>query len=191
MNRDNGSSRMSLQPVLVEDADTLREIIFGLRVESWKSVGVLIDGTYPPDVCRDEHDEHALHWVVRDGERLAGAARMCIHDDVASLPDDGFFLGMEAAAAPPIASLNRLVVHPAYQRRGLSRELDRIRIQKAREMSCRSVWCVAPPIRWEPLRQQGFEEVAPVDLSRPPRWIEVMRQAGVPEIPRRIMALTL
>lgn len=182
---------MTLRPTLVDDADLLREIIFGLRVESWKSVGVLVDGAFPADVCHDEHDEHALHWAIRDGDRLVGAARMCVHDRVESLPDAGFFLGMEAAAVPPIASLNRLVVHPDYQRRGLSHALDQIRIQQARDMACGSVWCVAPPIRWEPLRRQGFETLAPVNLSRPPEWIEVMRESGVPEIPRNVMVLPL
>jgi GNAT superfamily N-acetyltransferase len=182
---------VTLQPELVDDADLMREVVFGLRVESWKSVGVLIEGSYPPDVCQDDHDEHALHWVVRDGGRLVGAARMCMHDAVASLPDAGFFLGMEAATGPPIAALNRLVVHPEYQRRGISHALDQIRIRTAAELGCRSVWCVAPPIRWGPLQRQGFQEEGPVDLSDPPPWIEVMRRAGVPEIPRKVMVLAL
>jgi GNAT superfamily N-acetyltransferase len=182
---------VTVQPELVNDADLLREVVFGLRVESWKSVGVLVEGSYPPDVCLDAHDGHALHWVVRAGGQLVGAARMCVHDTLESLPDAGFFRGMEAATGPPIAALNRLVVHPEFQRRGISLALDRIRVRKAAELGCRSVWCVAPPIRWGPLQRQGFEAVGPVDLSDPPAWIEVMRQAGVPEIPRRIMVLAL
>jgi GNAT superfamily N-acetyltransferase len=185
---------MTLQPARVDDARVIREIVFGLRVESWKSVGVLVDGAYPADVCQDEHDEHALHWAVTDAERVVGAARMCIHNRVEELPDAGFFLGLEDAALPPIAALNRLVVHPRYQRRGLSHALDQIRIREARERGCRSVWCVAPPIRWAPLQRQGFEVLAPVDLSRPPGWMEVIRGGrgpDAPEIPRRVMVLAL
>ncbi len=185
---------MTPQLIQPEETDLLREVVFGLRIESWKSVGVLRDGSFPADVCEDEHDEHAMHWVVRDGGRLIAAARMCVHDDVRSLPDAGFFIGVGIDPPAPIASLNRLVVHPEYQRHGLSHTLDQIRIRQAREIGCRSIWCVAPPIRWAPLQRQGFTIVAPVNLASPPRWIEAIqasRAPDAPEIPRKVMALSL
>ncbi len=185
---------MTLEPVEVQDPEVIREIVFGLRVEAWRSVGVLLDGTFPADVCEDDHEDHSLHWVIRGGDRIVAAARMCVHDSIAALPDAEFFVGLELDAAPPLAALNRLVVDPEYQHRGFSYALDQIRIRKAAELGCRSVWGVAPPIRWGPLQRQGFQVVAPVNPTSSPRWLRIIQAARAPELPeirRKIMMLPL
>jgi hypothetical protein len=91
----------------VHDDATKREIIFGLRVESWKSVGVLTGNNFPADICLDEHDEHAMHWAIDEGGQLIAAARMCIHTEIHQLPDAGFFEKLTISAAPPFAAVNR------------------------------------------------------------------------------------
>jgi GNAT superfamily N-acetyltransferase len=174
----------------VHDDETKREIIYGLRVESWKSVGVLTGSNFPADICLDEHDAHAMHWAIEEGGQLIAAARMCIHTEIHQLPDAGFFEELTINAAPPFAAVNRLVVHPDYQRRGLARKLDEIRIRKARALGCGSVLVIAPPIRWRPLEQLGFEFVGAVNLSSPPDWLKRIA-ATTPQIERRVMMLRL
>lgn len=177
-------------PFEVRDRTLVDHIVLDLRVEAWRSVGVLREGEFPPDICCDKHDEHATHWAVAEEERVIAAARMCIHDTLAALPDAGFFLNLPREIEPPVAAINRLVVKADHQRRGLARRLDEVRIERALEMNCRSVIVVAPPIRWRPLEQLGFESLGTVNLSAPPDWLRRIA-ATTPQIERRVMLLQL
>ena len=108
-----------------------------LRVKAWKARQPAF-----PDMAAwiDGFDHIARHWVIlADGSPVA-AARMTVHAVLSSVPNAEIFAGsFPEGLSGPIASINRLVVDPAFSGTGLSRVLDEIRISAARKMSCANI----------------------------------------------------
>ena len=74
----------------------------------------------------DDHDEHACHWGVFDGNLLVAAARLCLHDEICEAPGGELFVNKGLRS--PVASMNRLVVSRSHGGRGLASRLDEVRI---------------------------------------------------------------
>jgi polyketide synthase PksL len=91
------------------------------------------------DCWQDDFELSARHWVIFDNGRPIAAARLSIHQRLRDVPDASIYEGVFSEPPPgPIASFNRLVVHPAYRGAGLSGEFDRVRLSAAIESGCRS-----------------------------------------------------
>jgi GNAT superfamily N-acetyltransferase len=131
--RSSGSVRELVAASEVEAAQRLRYTV-------WRSEGVMIHHSERESIA-DHHDDHATHWGVFDGDQLVGAARLCLHDELDEAPDAELFVNADIPA--PVASMNRLVVLKSYRGRGIGGLLDHVRIQKARELSARTV-IIAP-----------------------------------------------
>jgi GNAT superfamily N-acetyltransferase len=110
------------------------EKIGRLRVRAWETFGGKVEGL----VCwLDPFDEVARHWVVLSGEEPVAAARLSVHHTMAEVPDSEVFTPIFREPPPsPIASLNRLVVSPAYRGKGMSTWLDEVRLEAAEAMGC-------------------------------------------------------
>ena len=105
----------------------------------------------------DEFDDTAMHWGIFDDENLVASARLSVHRNINELPDRFLFSDIWDKELPaPIASLNRLSVATAYRGLGLSGQLDRIRIQKARRIGCRCICGTAHGKRQQKLQEDGF-----------------------------------
>ncbi|MCP9493354.1 MAG: GNAT family N-acetyltransferase [Pyrinomonadaceae bacterium MAG19_C2-C3] len=144
-----------LEPIEISDAATL-ERIFRLRVEAWQTVGIAPE-LFPNGSWQDEYEDEARHWAVFDGERLLAAARLTFHSHLAEVPNAGVFLDLNFDAAPPLASISRLVVHPAARGLGLSCKFDRVRLQTARDAGCRTILAfTSSDTRLRSLVRQGF-----------------------------------
>jgi len=126
-----------------------------LRYTVWQSEGAVI---HQPEkgVIADEHDEHATHWGVFDKDLLIGAARLCLHSELRDAPDGEMFASRGLPS--PIASMNRLVVLRSYRGHGIGRQLDEIRIQKAKEWNARTIIVTPANIvaRRQALERNGF-----------------------------------
>lgn len=107
-----------------------------LRYQVWKSEGVILYDEESRTIA-DPHDKHAMHWGAFDGDRLVGAARLCIHDCRSDLPDAHLLSGLKLL--DPIASMNRLVVLRSHRGLGIGTSLDRLRIEAARQAGARSI----------------------------------------------------
>lgn len=107
-----------------------------LRYEVWKAEGATLYDETSGKIA-DPHDEHAMHWGVFSGDRLVGAARLCVHDRRDDLPD--FQLLSDLNLPEPVASMNRLVVLRDHRGIGIGRSLDRHRIEAARQAGARSI----------------------------------------------------
>ncbi|VTR98538.1 GNAT family N-acetyltransferase [Tuwongella immobilis] len=129
---------MSEQPELVEVTDlSLLPAIGRLRVRAWQT-----ELSQPPTMesWLDDWDATARHWAFLLAGQPVAAARMTIHDSLETLPDAPVYAGIFPEPPPgPIASLNRLVVDPAFRRGGMGTALDRIRIAAAEAAGCRSI----------------------------------------------------
>lgn len=171
---------MSLQELrLVEFASTdsvMLEKVGRLRVAAWAT-----ELSSEPQVGSwlDDFDDVARHWAFLDGAEPIASARMTVHATLSDVPDPEDFLGLFAEPpSSPIASINRLVVHPKYRRYGLGSSLDNLRLRVAEEMGCRCVVVSTPSgdRRVAQLVSQGFrllgstgaENTPPLLRSMPP-----------------------
>jgi GNAT superfamily N-acetyltransferase len=104
--------------------------VFRLRVAAWRTQSkIRAEVTH----WVDDIDNRADHWAItRDGVAV-GAVRLSLHNAISDLPSAEIFEGvLPSNVPPPIASYNRMVVHPAHRRRGLARVLDLICLEAAR-----------------------------------------------------------
>ena len=68
----------------------------------------------------DGHDDHSLHFLMLKEEVVIAAARLCIHELLYDVPDPHLYVRGNSLFPAPFGCMNRLVVHPAYRRIGLS-----------------------------------------------------------------------
>jgi len=147
----------SMQPEQTSEESTLRQV-YRLRVLAFKA-----DGLIPPSLSssaeswRDEHDEHAIHWVVQREGVVVAAARICIHQALDQVPDAQLFIDTGISAEPPIACFNRLVIAPSERGKGVSGKLDSVRIDEAVRLGCKfAVAWTHNPKRIKPVQDLGF-----------------------------------
>jgi GNAT superfamily N-acetyltransferase len=160
---ERSSSGSALELIAVSEIEAAQR----LRYTVWRSEGVIIHHS-EKEAIADYHDKHAIHWGFFDGNQLVGAARLCLHDELAEAPDAEMFLSVDIPS--PVASMNRLVVLQGYRGQGIGRLLDQVRIRKAREMGARTV--IATPVkaiaREQSLAELGFQALSGV--TGRPNW---------------------
>jgi GNAT superfamily N-acetyltransferase len=160
----NGPELKIEQPIIVAERDTLLRIQ-DLRRRAWSANGEIPDFIARQDILNDEHDVHGMHWTILQGDRPIAAARLCVHENVALSPDPEAYEGYEGQILGPVASMTRLVVDPDFRRRNLSKAMDNIRLDKAKELQCRSVVSVGEiefRMRW--LERLGFVRLGPTRI---------------------------
>lgn len=139
-----------IDPVLLEQIGRLRVVAWATVIEKATDLGSWVDA----------FDPKARHWVVYQGAELVAAARMTIHPSLDEVPDAESYSGMfQEPLPPPIASLNRLVVHPSARRMGLSKALDVARLEAAERLGCHSaiLSTASGPNRVRQVQGWGFE----------------------------------
>ncbi len=102
--------------------------IFRLRGFAWRS---RLPAFAAPAVWQDTEDSTCLHWAILHGGEVVAAARLCVAQSLEQVPDAEVYSGVFPALDGPVGSINRLVVHPAHAKRGLSEWLDRERMAHA------------------------------------------------------------
>lgn len=130
-------------------------LTFRLRYEIWSREAELRADLHSQGLITDEHDLHARHWAVFDGDKVLAAARMCVHDQQTDSPD---FVAFSQVRLPtPVATINRLVVHPSARKLGLAYKLDHCRIEAAKQDGAKCVIGTAVQERIAPLQRLGFQ----------------------------------
>jgi GNAT superfamily N-acetyltransferase len=127
---------LELREIAVTERE-LMERIGELRVRAWATeLHEAIEGAS----WLDDFDSTSRHWAVLQGGQPVGAARLSIHSCLQDLPYAEDFVDMFTAPPPaPIASLNRLVVDPAFRGNGLGYKLDLVRLEAAEASGCRCI----------------------------------------------------
>jgi hypothetical protein len=116
-----------------------RAALLALREQAWQTNDRTLTEKIFTDGYEDAFDQTAYHWGVFDGERLVAASRLSVHKDIREIPNSDLLPTNAPELAGPIGSLNRLVVHLAYRKRGLSDVLDHCRMERAMSLGCRTV----------------------------------------------------
>ena len=149
-----------IEPIETNDAEIL-ERIYKFRVQ-WLLEGIK-PNPFPSGFWKDEHDDHAKHFVLMDGENLLAVARLCIHEKLSDVPGAEVFAGLDFEAEPPFASITRLAVHPEARGKGLSRKLDFVRFLAAKTLGCKTIvaFTHAGENRIKSLERKGFVAISP------------------------------
>jgi GNAT superfamily N-acetyltransferase len=139
---ENASELDFEQPVIVNDSNILLQIQ-ELRQRAWSANGEVPEFITRQNILKDDQDVRGLHWAVFFQGRPIAAARLNVSIDIAGSPDPEALDGYEQLIDTPVASMTRLVVHPAFRRRGLPAMLRKVRLEVAMQRGCKSIVAVA------------------------------------------------
>lgn len=163
-----------------------------LRAKVWSESGTLVrypyryedilDGTSSSDVWLDDNEANFIHITIRPIAEMAAristtvsleetpiiaSSRVGVYESADKVDSIRWLLkDKNTRIDGPIATIERLVVHPALKRkvvRGfiiggeLGKTLDIYAINYARVVGCRWVFCDVPPYRIKTLESMGFK----------------------------------
>ena len=150
-----------IRPIVeVVNSVEVQRKIYHHRARIWIEEGISPD-LFEEGMHFDKYDLTSVHFAAFVDDNLAGSARLSIHSDVDDLPDRFIYDEVELELALPLVCMNRLIVEPAFRRRGLSGLLDSARMNYAREHGCRSGLAYVERIeREQALIDLGFRVIA-------------------------------
>jgi len=136
--------------------------VLGLRRVAYQ--GVVPEPDALAAVQGDELEASAWHYLVSRDGALVASGRMTIHEEVGALPDPGFLLPFAAPVPVPVASLNRLVVHPTVRGNGISSWIDDVRVIDAATHGARAIAAsvLSDSAREASLIRRGFRVVGTI-----------------------------
>jgi predicted GNAT family N-acyltransferase len=132
---NNFNKFQTLRSELLADKPRFNEI-YNLRLNVWEHSGKseIVNRKLYPNGWNDNLDDEAFHWVViNDQNKIIASARLNIFNSFEEFP---YFLSVKKLLVPdimPFAFFSRLVVHPQYRQRGLSKKLFASRTQFCEE----------------------------------------------------------
>ncbi|MBI9066877.1 MAG: GNAT family N-acetyltransferase [Salinivirgaceae bacterium] len=137
-----------------------RDEIGRLRYMAWKDVEGINKDFFAKGYWIDELDKSSDCWIIKYEDKIVASGRLSIHFTLESIPwYDKIPKKAMAELKLPIASINRLVVHPDFRKNGLSKPLDEIRIMTAKENKELKTIIAEPVVsRFEVLEEQGFKD---------------------------------
>jgi predicted GNAT family N-acyltransferase len=161
-------SRNKLVTTVLNSQYRLQEI-FNLRLDVWEKSGKIefINRKFLPTGWYDELDETAIHWAILNHQnQIVASARLNIFY---SLHESPYFASINHLPLPteaPFAFFSRLVVHPQYRQRGLSRQLyeARARFCKERKIAWSHVFINNPYIV-SMFEAKGFKNIGEAEVS--------------------------
>lgn len=152
------------------------------RIQGWKNEEGVNPDFFSKEAWIDDLDQRANHWIVTHDRQIVAAARLSLHESLYDVPYAKLLKPehRKLFTHQRVASINRLVVDPAYRGLGLASILDRIRIERAVAQQADTVIAFPQYTRLNPLQRQGF--------------VLLDQLENIPEMPERpffAMALTL
>jgi GNAT superfamily N-acetyltransferase len=160
-------------PVAHTDSSAITSI-GELRNSVWRGEGPF---QCEPGCWTDEYDSlpSCYHWAILDGSvseayQIVASARLTYHAGVDDHRDIKIFKDYgERSGKPllfPVADLGRLVVAAPFRCRGYAQQLNRVRIQAAKDLGCASVVVTASEKNAKLLRHMGFVQLVRDDNSQ-------------------------
>lgn len=143
--------------------------IFDLRLHVWENSGNIefVNRKLFAKGWSDELDETAIHWVILNHQnQIVGSARLNIFYSLQESPYCASIKHLPFPAEVPFAFFSRLVVHPQYRQRGLSRQLYEARARFCRERKI--AWShvfINSPFVINTFEAEGFKNIGQAEVS--------------------------
>lgn len=135
------------------------EEIGRLRYLAWKDVEGINREFFSKGYWIDEWDKTSLIWIIKFNKIIIASARLSIHHDIESIPwNDCIPSEARKLLITPLASMNRLIVHPNFRKRGLSQALDMARINTAKEKKLKAIIAEPTNSRVAAIEKYGFKD---------------------------------
>ena len=149
----------SFTPTLLTDKTRLQEI-YDLRVLSWENSEQkeYVNKHYFPNGWFDKLDDDAYHFIIEDNCKIIASSRICIVNDINEIEEN--FSQFSLPNQRPLAFFSRLVVHPNYRGKNISKLMDEIRLNFIKTNNIYfSIAYSNVPQRIESLSNYGFMEL--------------------------------
>lgn len=161
-------SRNKLVTTVLNSQYRLQEI-FNLRLDVWEKSGNVefVNRKFFPNGWHDQLDETAIHWAVLNHQnQIVASARLNIFYSLQESPYCASIKHLPLPTEVPFAFFSRLVVHPQYRQRGLSRQLyeARARFCRQRKIAWLQVFINNPYII-SMFEAKGFKNVGEAEVS--------------------------
>ena len=152
------STKFHIRPL----TDKLRlQEIYNLRVVAWEhsTQKQFVNGHYFPDGWKDHLDEKAIHWIIEEGNKIVASSRICILNDTAEIEEN--FSKFELPLQRPFAFFSRLVVHPKFRNKGITKLMDNARLKFIQDQNINFALAYIEKKggRKDSLLSMGFEEL--------------------------------
>lgn len=135
------------------------EEIGRLRYLAWKDVEGINKDFFSKGYWIDEYDKTSFIWGIKFNEIIIASARLSIHHTIESIPwCNSIPSGVLELLKTPLGSMNRLIVHPDFRKRGLSKPLDMIRINTAKEKKLKAIIAETVNSRSSAIEKYGFRD---------------------------------
>jgi predicted GNAT family N-acyltransferase len=113
---------------IIEVTDTLSiHHIRNFRAQVWTEEGLFSRSDIYRKVL-DEHDEDARHWIVQVEDEMIAAARLSLCSSILEAPDSELLMPFESFIPTPFGFLSRVVVRSDFRRKGIAKQMIRLRI---------------------------------------------------------------
>ncbi len=150
-----------------------------LRFQEWSAKGMDMSSSLVKGTWIEIDDYHSYLWGIYHRGKLVASARLSIHHCIDTLPESSLYLNFVDTITCPIASFNRLVVHPSHRGLKLSTFLIEERVQLAYQLGARSIVFDCPESRVNAMRKHGFHPLGRPQQGakcRSIRWIVMYRK---------------
>lgn len=151
-------------PITLCEPWRLQEI-YELRTFAWEnSPGAAdINSKRFPNGYSDILDSRSIHFKASTHEgKIVAAARLTLCESIRELPYQSMFKWSldKIPSTSPFLFYSRLVIHPAYRKRGLRQQFDEIRLRKQMDMDVSFGLVTINRKRQVQLAQYGFKFLA-------------------------------
>ena len=144
----------------------LFEKIKALRKLVWQNSTSSKSTKEDENLWHDAFDPNGYFTLIHLKNELVASARMTLHSELQNFPGGPFYQPHVAELPPPIASFNRMVVHPEYRGLGLSNAIYRRLLTTAKESGANSIGldCATKHVAYH--EKHGFKKLGKPDPSR-------------------------
>jgi predicted GNAT family N-acyltransferase len=149
------------------------EEIGRFRIRAWRNENGINPTFFSQEVWIDSIDTNAHHWIITKDDTIVAAARLSFHGCIEEVPYADFLHDEHRPLfqKSPIASINRLVVDPAFRGRGFAKILDNERINLAANAGSKIMIAFPQLSRLMHLQKLGFNLISQLE--------------NIPEMPER------
>jgi len=136
-------------------------------------------------IISDSLDEKPFtrHWGVFFQEKLVAASRVSILHSELDFEFE-YLLNDVNKDNKTYAFYSRLVVHPDFQNKGISRKLDKVRLNFLEGQKLDFIFATAKKNRFESLKELGWRSIGSINNHKNSKWVLGKSEIIIYEYPK-------